>query len=154
MVYCKERFCEKRKNDQIVSSSNKSWCEWVCMNRYTPNQNVLRGTVLFIHRNILHRLQCVHSIYHLSDCRIHHVQLGLLIVYNIELALVCIWVLLGHGNDSSPIELPIIPISISHLHVWIEFIFHRFSTNTFASFSFSYFSCSKSGSYRWDHLLE
>ena len=140
--------------NKIASSSNKSRSEWVCMNCYISNHNVLGGTILFIYRDILHCFQCVHSIYHLPDRRIHHVQLRLLVVYDIELALVCIWVLLGHGNDSSPIELPLIPISVSHLNVGIKLILHGFSTDTIASFPLSYNSYSKHHCYQLDRLPE
>ena len=79
------------------------------MDRKPRYHDVLQGTVLLIHGSVLHCLKSVHPVDYLPDDCVHIVQLRLLLIDDIELALVCIRLLLCHRKHSAAIELGLKP---------------------------------------------
>ncbi len=79
------------------------------MNREPRDHDVLQWTVLIVHGSAFHCLKGVHPVDHLPDDCVHIVQLRLLLIDDIELALVCIRLLLCHRKHSAAIELGLKP---------------------------------------------
>ena len=79
--------------------------KWICMNRYTLDDNISLGTIFLIYLNGLHRLQGIHPVNHLPYDRVNIVKLALSVVNDIELAFVRIRVLLRHRYHAATVKL-------------------------------------------------
>ena len=74
--------------------------KWICMNRYTLDDNISLGTIFLIYL-----MQGIHPVNHLPYDRVNIVKLALSVVNDIELAFVRIRVLLRHRYHATTVKL-------------------------------------------------
>ena len=116
------------------------------------NHDVLQRTVLLVHRRLLHRLQGVHSVYHSPDDRVHIVQLGLLVVDDVELAPVRVGLLLRHRDHSPTVELAMRGKTRSNAYAGMELVWNATPGDALASLSSAFSSLTTHTAYPWDLL--